>query len=122
MDARPLTLTPLPVPLLRKAFRMQVHPDRHAEYARRHQPIWPELEATLREHGVRRYSIFLDAETSTLFAFAEIESEARWEAIARTEVCRLWWASMRELMPTRPDHSPVSVPLTEVFRLEGETG
>ena len=103
--------------LIRKAFKMTVHPDKHTEYEQRHRPIWPELEATLKEHGVQFYAIFLDEETHTLFAYAEIESEERWQAIARTEVCQRWWASMRELMPSNPDNSPVSTPLREVFRL-----
>ncbi len=105
--------------MIRKAFRMEVHPDAQAEYERRHRPIWKELEETLRAHGVREYSIFLDTERNTLFGYAEIESEERWEAIARTDVCRRWWRHMAELMPTNPDASPVSVPLREVFRMDG---
>ena len=54
---------------------------REAEYAERHSPIWPELEAVLRSHGVRSYSIFLDPETGDLFAYVEIDSEERWAAI-----------------------------------------
>jgi L-rhamnose mutarotase len=104
--------------VIRKAFKMWVNPDAHAEYERRHRPIWKELEDVLRAHGVRSYSIFLDAETNTLFAFAEIESEERWAAIASTEVCRRWWQHMRDVMPANPDHSPKSVPLREVFRLD----
>ena len=103
---------------MRKAFRMSVHPGREAEYARRHQPIWPELEAVLREHGVREYSIFLDPETRDLFGYVDVADEARWNAIAATDVCRGWWASMRELMPSHADDSPVSRELTEVFRLD----
>ncbi len=103
--------------MIRKAFKMSVHPEQHAEYARRHAPIWPGLEATLREHGVRSYSIFLDENTSELFAFAEIESEERWNAIARTEVCQRWWKHMREIMPCNADNSPVTKGLKEVFRL-----
>ncbi|MFT4637329.1 MAG: L-rhamnose mutarotase [Verrucomicrobiales bacterium] len=104
--------------LIRKAFKMAVHPDKHAEYEQRHRPIWSELEATLKEHGVHSYSIFLDEETHTLFAYAEIESEECWQAIAQTEVCQRWWASMKELMPYNPDSSPVATPLREVFRLD----
>ena len=33
--------------MIRKAFVMQVNPDAHEEYQRRHNPIWPELEAVL---------------------------------------------------------------------------
>ncbi len=58
--------------MIRKAFVMSVHPGQEAEYERRHQPIWPELEAVLRRHGVRSYSIFLDKDTRQLFGYAEI--------------------------------------------------
>jgi len=103
--------------MLRKAFVMTVKPGFEAEYERRHNPIWPELETVLRQHGVLSYSIFLHAETRQLFAYAEVQDEARWEAIAATPVCRRWWASMKELMPTHADNSPVSKELREVFHL-----
>ncbi|WP_312393259.1 L-rhamnose mutarotase [Mixta calida] len=103
--------------MLRKAFVMQVYLHCHQAYQQRHSPIWPELEQTLKEHGAHHYSIFLDERRSLLFACVEIESEARWEAVAQTEVCQRWWASMRELMPANPDNSPVSQPLKEVFYL-----
>lgn len=103
--------------MIRKAFRMSVHAGREEEYARRHNPIWQELAETLGAHGVRNYSIFLDAETGDLFAYAEIESEARWEAIAQTEVCRRWWRYMRDIMPSNADGSPVSRRLAEAFHL-----
>jgi L-rhamnose mutarotase len=103
---------------IRKAFRMSVEPDRHTEYIRRHNPIWRELETVLRLHGVQRYSIFLDRATSDLFAYAEIESEERWRAIAATDVCRRWWQRMREIMPSNADGSPVSRDLREVFHLQ----
>lgn len=104
--------------MIRKAFRMAVHPDQHTEYARRHQPIWRELEEVLVAHGVSTYSIFLDETTSDLFAYVEIEDEVRWTAIADTDVCRRWWRFMREVMPTDPDDSPVSRQLHEVFHIE----
>jgi L-rhamnose mutarotase len=104
--------------MIRKAFQMSVNPGCEQEYIRRHSPIWPELEATLQAHGVTSYSIFLNPESRQLFAFAEIENEARWEAIAQTEVCRRWWESMQTLMPANPDASPVSLPLREVFHID----
>ncbi len=105
--------------MIRKAFKMSVQPDKHSEYERRHNPIWPELENVLREHGVRTYSLFLDEITSELFACVEFESEEQWNAIAKTEVCQRWWKHMREIMPSNPDNSPVSLELKEVFHLEG---
>ena len=60
--------------MLRKAFRMSIHPGQEAEYERRHNPIWRELEDTLVGHGVQHYSIFLDPATRDLFAYVEVES------------------------------------------------
>jgi L-rhamnose mutarotase len=103
---------------MRKAFRMSVHANSHDEYARRHQPIWAELKEALLAHGVKTYSIYLDPITSDLFAYAEIDSEERWKAIADTAVCRRWWQHMRELM-RQIRRQPVSRDLVEVFHVEG---
>ena len=104
--------------MIRKAFVMSVHPGFEAEYARRHQPIWPELEAVLRDHGVRWYSIFLHPETRQLFGCVECRDEAQWNAIASTEVCQRWWQYMKDVMPSNPDGSPIAQALAEVFHLE----
>lgn len=104
--------------MIRTAFVMSVNAGHEAEYERRHRPIWPELEKVLKDHGVHNYSIFLHAETRQLFAYAEIEDEARWNAIASTPECRRWWAHMADVMPANPDSSPVSAPLREVFHID----
>ena len=104
--------------MLRKAFKMTVRKGREKEYLKRHSPIWPELARTLKSHGVRNYSIFLDPGTRALFGYVEIESEEKWDRIARTAVCRKWWARMKDIMPSNPDNSPVSAPLEEVFHLD----
>ncbi len=104
--------------MIRKAFVMRVYPDQHEEYRKRHNPIWPELEATLKSHGVHNYSIFLHPETSQLFAYVEIEDESQWQSIAYTDVCRKWWEHMQEVMPSNPDASPQTSDLQEVFHID----
>lgn len=104
--------------MLRRAFVMQVNADCHAEYERRHSPIWPELSETLKAHGAHNYAIWLDADRNLLFASVEIESEERWNAVAQTDVCQRWWASMKDLMPSNPDNSPKSQALKPMFFLE----
>ena len=104
--------------MMRKAFVMSVNADQHAEYERRHNPIWEELAEVLKAHGVHNYSIFLDAETNTLFAYAEIEDEAQWASVAQEPVAQKWWAHMADVMPSNPDNSPVSRNLREVFHLQ----
>ncbi len=68
----------------------------------RHNPIWPELEKVLKDHGVSNYSIFLHPETRQLFGYAEIESEEQWASIASTEVCQRWWKHMSDIMAYHP--------------------
>ena len=104
--------------MIRKAFVMAVDPEQHEEYERRHNPIWPELEEAIKAHGVSNYSIFLHKETSQLFAYAESESEERWESLAQEPIVKKWWAHMKEIMPSNPDNSPKSVELREVFHID----
>lgn len=104
--------------MIRKAFLMHVNADQHAEYERRHTPIWVELAEVLRAHGVHNYSVFLDAETNMLFAYAEIEDEAQWAGIAQEPVAQKWWRYMADVMPSNSDSSPVSRDLREVFHLD----
>lgn len=104
--------------MIRKGFVMQVNPDKHAEYKRRHDEIFPDLVQTLKAHGVHHYSIFLDANRHLLFAYVELESEMRWQAIAQTTVCQQWWQYMADVMPTHADLSPLSDELSAVFYLE----
>ncbi len=111
--ARPVSKTPI-----RKAFVMTVDAGKEAEYERRHRPIWPELEQTLKEHGVVTYTIFLLPETRQLFGYVEFRDQAQWDAVAKTAVCQRWWKYMREVMPSNPDNSPVSTELKEVFHIE----
>jgi L-rhamnose mutarotase len=103
---------------IRKAFLMSVNPDKHAEYEKRHSPIWKELHQTLTANGAHNYSIFLDSETSKLFGYVEIEDEARWNSIAKTAICKKWWAYMKDVMPSNPDNSPISSELREVFHID----
>ncbi len=104
--------------MIRKASVMSVDAGKEAEYEHRHRPIWPELEETLKAHGVHNYSIFLLPDTRQLFAYAEIEDESRWNAIADTEICKKWWAHMGDFMPSNPDNSPVAKNLLEVYHID----
>ncbi|MBL4829763.1 MAG: L-rhamnose mutarotase [Aliivibrio sp.] len=99
---------------------MSVNLDKHEEYQRRHDLIWPELQSLLKLHGAYNYSIFLDKGTSQLFGYVEIEieSEERWQAIASTELCQKWWAYMADIMQTNADGSPKATTLDEVFHID----
>ena len=89
-----------------------------AEYKKRHDEIWPELKSLLKDAGIGDYSIFLDEETNTLFAFQKVSGDGGSQELGQTEIVQKWWKFMADIMKTNPDNSPVSVPLEEVFYLE----
>jgi L-rhamnose mutarotase len=99
------------------AFTMRLKPGQAAEYQRRHDAIWPELVALLKEAGISDYSIFLDEATGTLFAVLRRSEDHRIDRLPQEEVMQRWWAAMAELMATNPDKSPITVPLRQVFHL-----
>lgn len=101
----------------RVAFKMKLFPGQEAEYKKRHNEIWPELQALLKETGIGDYSIFLDEETNTLFGVLTIGDPARLDTLPKQEVMQRWWAYMAGIMETNEDLSPVSIPLKEVFYL-----
>ena len=99
----------------RHAFRMRLNPGAEAEYIRRHDAIWPELVALLKETGISSYSIHLDRETNTLFGYLERRADHTMDDLPGHPVMRKWWAFMGDLMATNADGSPVAVPLEETF-------
>lgn len=100
----------------RNTFKMKLKPGFEEEYKKRHDEIWPELEKVLSEAGIRNYSIFLDEETLTLFAYQELEDE--YEDVVSNPIVRKWWTYMKDIMETNPDDSPVEKPLEEVFHMD----
>lgn len=100
------------------AFRMKLHPGREAEYRRRHDAIWPELAALLRETGISDYSIHLDRETSTLFAVLWRREGHAMMDLPGHPIMRRWWDHMADIMETEADGAPVAVPLETVFHME----
>jgi L-rhamnose mutarotase len=102
----------------RFGFKMKMNPGMKEEYRRRHDEIWPELVRLLKDAGIGNYSIFLDEETNTLFAYQEQAGDNSSQDLGTTEVVKKWWKYMADIMETNPDNSPVTVPLEQVFYME----
>lgn len=101
----------------RLAFRMKLHPGQEEEYKRRHDAIFPELVALLKETGISDYSIYLDNESLHLFGILQVEEPTKMDALPLHPVMKKWWAYMKDIMDCNPDNSPISVPLQQVFHL-----
>jgi L-rhamnose mutarotase len=102
----------------RFGFKMKLNPGFKEEYIKRHEVIWPEMYKLLKSEGIGNYSIFLDEETNTLFAYQEQSGESSSQDLGSTEIVKKWWKYMADIMETNPDNSPVSVPLEQVFYME----
>jgi L-rhamnose mutarotase len=98
------------------AFTMKLKKGFEQEYKKRHDEIWEELSTTLHEAGVRDYAIYLDENSGTLFAVQRRIDGHTIDSLPTLPIMKKWWAYMADIMDTNPDNSPVSTPLTCVFR------
>jgi L-rhamnose mutarotase len=101
----------------RVAFKMKLLPGHEAEYKKRHDEIWPELSLLLKKEGISDYVIYLDTSDLSLFGTLKIPDTQNLDNLPQNPVMQRWWAYMADIMETNPDHSPVSIPLQEVFYL-----
>jgi L-rhamnose mutarotase len=76
------------------AFKMRLCPGFEAEYRKRHDEIWPELVALLKEAGISDYSIFLDRESCSLFAVLRRRADHAMDRLPQNEIMQRWWAMM----------------------------
>jgi len=104
--------------MTRLSFKMFLKPGFEVEYAKRHNAIWPELKALLKETGINDYSIFWDRETNILFATQKTNRDQNSQDLGNNPIVQKWWAYMADIMETNPDNSPVSIPLKEIFYME----
>lgn len=104
--------------MTRKGFKMKLYPGMEAEYEKRHNELWTEMQDMIHEYGGKNYTIFLDRETLVLYGYIEVEDPTKWDESADTAINRKWWDFMADIMETNPDNSPVSVDLHEVFHLD----
>src|SRR5215213_5213941 len=103
--------------MTRVAFKMKLFPGNEAEYKKRHDEIWPELQSLLKDSGISEYSIFLDEATHSLFGVLKITDPKNLDNLPQQEVMQRWWKYMADIMESNADNSPVSIPLHEVFYL-----
>jgi L-rhamnose mutarotase len=102
----------------RIAFKMKLNNGCEEEYKKRHDALWPELEILLKKSGVADYSIFLDEETNSLFAYLTIADAKKLDELPQEEIMKKWWSYMKDIMETNEDNSPVSISLKEVFYMK----
>ena len=102
---------------MRVAFKMKLFKGQEAEYKKRHDELWPELQQLLKDAGISDYAIFLDESTGDLFGVLKTANIQSLDYLPDNPVMQKWWAYMKDIMESNDDNSPVSIPLHEVFYL-----
>ena len=102
----------------RMAWKGRIKPGCKAEYIRRHDEIWPEMKALLREAGIRNYTIWCQGDV--LFGYYECDSVAEAGRIqAQSPVVARWNEYMKDVMVMDTDPETGAQPrLAQVFLME----
>ena len=78
----------------RACFLLRVKKDRLEEYLRAHEPVGPEMLETLRDAGIRNYSMFF-RQDGLLVGYLESEDvKASLKKVGETEANRRWQEHM----------------------------
>ena len=88
------------------AFKMLLNPNQAAVYKKRHDEIWDDLAALLKDAGISDYSIFWDPETNILFAVLKRTKDHRMEERPKHKVMQRWSSFMGDIMATQEDGAP----------------
>jgi len=104
----------------RVCFLLKVKKDRLDEYKRRHEHVWPEMLAALRETGWNNYSLFL-RDDGLLVGYLETQDFQRaLTGMASKPINEKWQKEMgpffEQLEGQRPDQAMFTLP--EVFHLD----
>lgn len=100
-------------------WRATVREGMKEEYIRRHNEIWPEMVAALKEAGICNYTIWMDG--NELFGYYECEKGCDYAAKvqAQSPVVDKWNEYMKDVMVMEMDPETGAQPkMTQVFFLE----
>ncbi len=99
------------------AFQLKLRNGQSDEYKRRHDEIWPEMQALLREVGVVAYEIWWEPDSNRLFAWMRRRREHRFPEIRQNAVWKRWQSHMADILEQDSDGVPIRKDLEFMFRL-----
>ncbi len=86
----------------RIAFLMKLQAGQELEYVRRHAEIWPEMVATLKQAGIRNYSIFRNG--LQLIGYLEVEDfKYMTKFLAHDPTAARWEETMQDIIEREVD-------------------
>ncbi len=103
----------------RFAWKGRIKPSMQAEYKRRHDEIWPEMKALLKQAGIRNYTIWSDGEM--LFGYYECEKgiEFAEKTQAGSPIVDCWNKYMDDVLELEMDPETGAQPkMMQMFLME----
>lgn len=97
------------------AFRMMLVNGQIELYRKRHDEIWPELEAALRAAGIVEYRIFNEPGSDDLFAVMRRKRDHSLDALAASALMHRWWDMMADVTVTGPDGVPIQRKMLQAY-------
>jgi L-rhamnose mutarotase len=101
------------------AFAIRLREGCEAEYARRHDALWPEMRASLLASGILHYEIYLEPETRLLFGHIVRRTGHTMTTPPGDPVMLRWRAFMADVLEMEDD-APRRLPLRRMFRLDAD--
>ena len=102
-------------PFERGLFALVVHPDRLADYDRRHAEPWPEMMRALDEAGFHNYTGFRRGSQVVYYGEFHPDMAAAVGAIGATDTNRRWNSSFQGIIATITDASGNLLTAREIF-------
>jgi L-rhamnose mutarotase len=103
----------------RFAWKGRIKPGMQAEYKRRHDAIWPEMKALLKQAGIRNYTIWSDGDV--LFGYYECENGIAFaeKTQAGSPIVDRWNVYMQDVLELEMDPQTGAQPkMQQMFLLE----
>jgi L-rhamnose mutarotase len=100
------------------AFKMQLIAGFEAEYQKRHDEIWPELVAAIKDAGFTNYSLFRRG--TQIVGYFEVEPDAAtaFAKLGKAESNARWAKWFEEVIVNLTDNKGNLMEMTEVWHLD----
>lgn len=102
----------------RLCFTFEIKPGTEAEYKKRHDEIWPELVAAIKDAGQSNYSLFRRGTTVIGYVECEPDAAATFAKLADAEANARWSEWFEEIIVSPRDGDGGFERLEEVWHLD----
>ena len=102
----------------RFCFTFEIRPGTEAEYKKRHDEIWPELVAAIKDAGISNYSLFRRGTQVIAYLEAEPDAATAFAKLGGNDANRRWAEWFEEIIVSLADEHGHLYTAPEVWHLD----